>query len=188
MRYYLDTEFIEYGKTIDLISIGIVAEDGREFYAISKEFDWNKAIHCDWLYVNVLRQLPPVTRHCESIPVGVKGINVTTENLPEYKSRDEIKQGILEFIGDDPHPEFWADYAAYDWVALCQLFGKMIDLPTGWPFYCRDIRQALDEHFEGREYEMPAQLESRHHALHDARHVKQLYDFWRSLQTTEPSI
>ncbi len=30
MRYFLDTEFYEDGKTIDLISIGIVAEDGRE--------------------------------------------------------------------------------------------------------------------------------------------------------------
>ena len=32
MKYWLDTEFIEDGKTIDLLSIGIVAEDGREFY------------------------------------------------------------------------------------------------------------------------------------------------------------
>lgn len=30
MRYFLDCEFIEDGRTIDLISIGIVAEDGRE--------------------------------------------------------------------------------------------------------------------------------------------------------------
>jgi hypothetical protein len=29
MKYYYDTEFIEDGRTIDLISIGIVAEDGR---------------------------------------------------------------------------------------------------------------------------------------------------------------
>jgi hypothetical protein len=60
MKYFLDTEFLEgtqdknflgfsYGKTkptIDLISIGIVAEDGREYYAISKEFNlkeaWNR--------------------------------------------------------------------------------------------------------------------------------------------------
>lgn len=33
MKYFLDTEFHEDGKTIDLISIGIVAEDGREYYA-----------------------------------------------------------------------------------------------------------------------------------------------------------
>ena len=39
MRYFYDTEFIENGRTIELISIGVVAEDGREFYAISTEFD-----------------------------------------------------------------------------------------------------------------------------------------------------
>lgn len=60
MNYYLDTEFLEgkqdkqflgikYGETkptIDLISIGIVAEDGRQYYAISKDFNlkeaWNR--------------------------------------------------------------------------------------------------------------------------------------------------
>ena len=35
VKYFFDTEFYEDGKTIDLISIGIVAEDGREFYAVS---------------------------------------------------------------------------------------------------------------------------------------------------------
>ena len=60
MKYFYDTEFLEgkqdrrflgikYGKTlptIDLISIGIVCEDGREYYAISKDFNlkeaWNR--------------------------------------------------------------------------------------------------------------------------------------------------
>ena len=30
MRYFYDTEFIEDGTTIELVSIGVVAEDGRE--------------------------------------------------------------------------------------------------------------------------------------------------------------
>ena len=34
MRIFYDTEFLEDGKTIDLISIGMVAEDGREYYAV----------------------------------------------------------------------------------------------------------------------------------------------------------
>lgn len=56
MNYYLDTEFLEgtqkswFGintkPTIDLISIALVAEDGREYYAISKDFNlkeaWNR--------------------------------------------------------------------------------------------------------------------------------------------------
>ena len=30
MRYFYDTEFIDDGRTIELISIGIAAEDGRD--------------------------------------------------------------------------------------------------------------------------------------------------------------
>lgn len=39
VRYFYDTEFIEDGQTIELVSIGIVAEDGREYYAVSTDFD-----------------------------------------------------------------------------------------------------------------------------------------------------
>lgn len=55
MKYFMDCEFFEgiqktwFGKskpTIDLISIGIVSEDNRQYYAISKDFNlkeaWNR--------------------------------------------------------------------------------------------------------------------------------------------------
>ena len=38
-RYFYDCEFIEDGRTVDLVSIGVVDEHGREFYAVSTEFD-----------------------------------------------------------------------------------------------------------------------------------------------------
>lgn len=53
MKYFMDTEFIEgtqksfIGKrtkpTIDLISIGIISEDGKEYYAVSKDFNLKEA-------------------------------------------------------------------------------------------------------------------------------------------------
>lgn len=56
MDYYLDTEFLEgtqkkrmFGinintmPTIDLISIGLVGEDNREYYAVSKDFNLREA-------------------------------------------------------------------------------------------------------------------------------------------------
>ena len=52
MRYFYDTEFIEDGSTIELVSIGIVAEDGREYYAVSTEFDASNAN--EWVRENVL--------------------------------------------------------------------------------------------------------------------------------------
>lgn len=42
-------------------------------------------------------------------------------------------------------PEFYGYYSDYDWVAFCWLFGKMIDLPKGFPMYCKDLKQMLDE-------------------------------------------
>ena len=56
-RFFYDTEFIEDGVTIDLVSIGVVDETGREFYAVSTEFDERRAI--PWVRRNVLDQLPP---------------------------------------------------------------------------------------------------------------------------------
>ena len=55
MKYWLDTEFIARPFTIDLISIGLVAENGREFYAESNETDWSKA--SPWTLQNVRAQL-----------------------------------------------------------------------------------------------------------------------------------
>lgn len=43
-----------------------------------------------------------------------------------------------------PTPEFYAYYADYDWVVFCWLFGRMIDLPKGFPMYCKDLKQELD--------------------------------------------
>ena len=43
-RYFYDCEFIEDGRTVDLVSIGVVDEHGREFYAVSTEFDDSRAV------------------------------------------------------------------------------------------------------------------------------------------------
>ena len=51
MRYFYDTEFIEDGQTIELVSIGIVGENGSEYYAVSTDFDPSKAN--SWVKDNV---------------------------------------------------------------------------------------------------------------------------------------
>lgn len=154
MRYFIDTEFIERGPghPIKFLSIGIVADDGRELYCeIGNASDLIRAdfaLYRDpWLRDNVLPHL------------GSHGM-----------TRAEIKQRILAFIGDDK-PEFWAYFADYDWVVMCQLFGRMIDLPKGWPMYCRDLKQRMDDRGFGRDL-LPEQGDAEHSALNDARWVR----------------
>lgn len=156
MRYWYDTEFVDTGTIIDLISIGIVAEDGREYYAISTEFDPSNA--SDWVKENVLIYLPP------------------REVGTQWKSRAEIKADLLAFCDGYQYgrPEFWGYYSAYDHVALCQLFGTMMDLPTGWPMYTRDIKQWCDQ--LGNPV-LPKQEAGEHHALADARWTRKAWEF-----------
>ena len=148
MRYYFDTEFIERGALypITLISIGIVAEDGREFYAESSEF--NREDCNPWVQANVLPHL------------RFGGV-----------TRREIADAVRAFVGDDPKHEFWAYYADYDWVVFCQLFGTMIDLPHGWPMFCLDLIQEVKRLGLPREA-LPPDPTDEHYALADARWVR----------------
>lgn len=165
MKYFYDTEFIEDGKTIELISIGIVSEDGREYYAISTEFKEKNA--SQWVKDNVLKYLPPrkVNPMYDSPRLA--------EESRAWKSREQIKKDIIAFIGEGK-PEFWAYYADYDHVALCQLFGRMIDLPSGYPMYTNDIKQLC---VSMGNPQLPEQKTTEHHALEDARWTKMAYEF-----------
>ena len=55
MKIFFDTEFLEDGKTIDLISIGLVREDGKELYLINKDMNVRKAIKDVWVRENVMK-------------------------------------------------------------------------------------------------------------------------------------
>jgi len=99
--------------------------------------------------------------------------NIKGQSLA-WKSRNRIREDILEFCNHGK-PEFWAYYADYDHVVLCQLFGKMIDLPKGWPMYTRDIKQLCDSLGNPK---LPEQdTSSEHNALFDARWTKEAYEF-----------
>lgn len=259
MKYFLDTEFIEgpqtkrtfflpIGKskpTIDLISIGIVCEDGREYYAISKDFnlkeawnryDWKRKSVSDgiagaykvyWLRDNVLKPIYDELERIEIInyegfidPHYELNLNFNYRRLKRLikkhgKSNEEIATDIIKFtslkaegfdgtlnpvsVSRKPTPiEFYSYYADYDWVVFCWLFGRMIDLPNGFPMYCKDLKQESDRIYNlkkeeyakggGRNFinklanhpSYPRQL-NEHNALADARWNIELYNFLNTL-------
>lgn len=154
-RIFYDTEFIEDGSTIDLVSIGMVDLAGRSLYAISTEFDPDPAD--PWVRLNVLDKLPD-------------------RSDPAWMPREEIRQRVLEFLAPTPNwedLELWAYYAAYDHVALAQLLGpRMIDLPTGVPMFTKDLMQRWQDIGQPPKPEQPA---DEHDALADARWNRELW-------------
>jgi len=87
--------------------------------------------------------------------------------------KQEIGGAVRRFIACDK-PEFWGWFADYDWVVFCWLFGAMVDLPKGWPMYCRDIKQWADQ-LGG--IPLPDQTSDEHHALLDARWNKKAFEY-----------
>ena len=130
MKYFIDTEFIEgfrkpwLGKKahfIDLISIGIVAENGNEYYAISSEFDPKEAN--TWVYENVLNPLllewvqsysgDCRNRYLDRIANTGKHGSIRVMQKFAGKSLHTIAEEILRYIAynenEDLHPaDFYA--------------------------------------------------------------------------------
>lgn len=92
-----------------------------------------------------------------------------------------IRNQVREFIQATPDPELWAWYAAYDHVALAQLFGRMIDLPDGVPMWTNDLKQEAERLGNPQ---MPEQAEGHHNALSDARHNLAMDRHLRNLTET----
>ena len=165
MRYFLDTEFIEKRDSIDLISIGIVGEDGSALHLLSSDYDGADA--SDWVVKNVLTPMYKalVTDDAES------DYTILNFNKAIGMPRDEIATELKKFIKVDDSLEFWAYYGDYDWVVFCWIFGTMIELPKGYPIFCMDLKQSLVE--SGKD-KIPDPVDE-HNALADAKWNRDLY-------------
>lgn len=178
MRYYFDTEFMEDGKRIELISIGIVAEDGREIYLGNINADLNRAN--DWVKVNVLPHVP-----AWNAAAADRRVTTGNHDLRFWQTPEVISDRIRDFINpESKRPiEIWAYYADYDWVLFCQLFGAMSKLPSWFPMMAMDLMQlAIDMRIcrpgESLKDHVP-QPDGEHDALEDARWNKRAHEWLR---------
>lgn len=229
MKYFFDTEFIEgfqkpikwlptigsFNKpyhSIQLISIGIVCEDGRKYYAISNEFNPDDAN--DWVKENVISKLEAKNTYHYGTGIAWKSnkliacdimmfvLDKTGSRLKSWHGfLDDFYREMLKFepssCGEES-PEFYAYYADYDWVVFCSLFGTMMDLPKGFPMYCKDLKQSVDDIVDGcvkrkevanfkdglfwlkHQDDYPTQ-KNEHDALDDARWNFKLYEYLKTL-------
>lgn len=156
VRYFLDCEFLESGgeEPIHLLSLGMVAEDGRELYLVNRDCPVWKA------NAFVREQVLP---HID---------------MAQGQSRAAMRKAVLDFVGARK-PEFWGAWASYDWVCLCGLMGRMIDLPRGWPMFVRDLKQWSAMLGDPP---WPRQEGVRHDALADARWHRDVWKFLSGIQ------
>jgi hypothetical protein len=192
-RVFYDTEFLENGRTVELISIGLITDDGATYYAVNGDLDdsstitlenrntaWDRIVEHDWLVRNVVPHLPLNGRPAATLgsmfggKANARGVRLDHTNS-DVKPRQVIANEVRDFLrAAGPDIELWAWYGAYDHVVLCWLWGRMIDLPDGVPMWTNDLRQ---ERARLGDPEMPRQGAGEHNALADAVHNRDMARF-----------
>ncbi|WP_321930562.1 3'-5' exonuclease family protein [Paraburkholderia guartelaensis] len=84
-RYFLDTEFTSF-ESCELISLVIVGEDGREFYAEVSDFE--RGLRSDFVRQTVLLQLGnppgramPARQVCQELPAWLAEVPLKPRSL-----------------------------------------------------------------------------------------------------------
>lgn len=174
MKLFFDTEFTGLRKDTTLISIGIVSEDGRKFYAELTDYNENQ---CNkWINENVVKNLhlPHIPWHSkctENIKKLEEDGYVISQNphipregaLLEYdyfKSDNKnmtalgdstwIGIALNEWLKQFDTIQFVSDVCHYDFVLLIDLItngGTALDLPDNISAVCHDINQDIAQHF-----------------------------------------
>jgi hypothetical protein len=172
MKFFLATTFIQGASELDLVSLGIRAEDGREFYRQNQECCFKEADA--WVTENILSNLTHLDwfydRGARAYKLAYSAVSPRAR-FP-WATRREILQDLQRFIGDGP--EFWSYRGSYDWVLLCLLFGSYASFPLRWPRYCFHLEQRRQEMGAPSLPEQP-DGGARHHALDRARWTHQAW-------------
>lgn len=172
MKIFFDTEFTGLHKNTTLISIGLISEDGKSFYA--ELTDYNPEQCNEWIKNNVINNL--YLQHIYHESDCLKKIKELTANgyiisenpnIPEtnalcqYDYFKPEKNGNMIAVGqgywvgialeewfkqfDDV--ELISDVCHYDMVLLIDLFGSAFDLPETVGASCHDINQDIARHY-----------------------------------------
>lgn len=182
MNLFFDAEFSGIRKNTTLISIGIVSENGKKFYAEFSDYDQSQ---CDeWIKENVLKN----TVICGNNKLYQEHQNM--KNLTVSMGRKEkIRQELSEWLSQFDEVQFVSDVCHYDMVLLIDIFGTAFDLPNNVSAVCHDINSDIAKHYEVSEREafyksredIVAELcgefiaGDKHNSLYDAEVIKAIY-------------
>lgn len=192
MKIFFDTEFTGLHKNTTLISIGLVDENNRTFYAEFSDYDDSQ---CDeWIYKNVIKHL----KWSKEGPIE-NFTNISENALEAYGIKEYIKNVLADWLSEYDNVELVSDVCHYDMVLFIDIFGSAFDIPKNVNPACHDINQDIASHYGISEIEAfdlsreeiiethnelikedwPEEVikinGDKHNSLYDAKIIKEIY-------------
>jgi hypothetical protein len=174
-KIFFDCEFTGLHQKTTLISIGLVSECGKTFYAEFTDYDESQVDA--WIEENVVDKLlfndPKTTNWMENIEGD-------QSNIKCHGNSDFIKSYLEKWLSQFSVIEIWSDCLAYDWVLFCQIWGHTFNIPKNVYYIPFDIctlfkMKGIDPDVSREEF-AGIKSENKHNALHDAEVIKKCYE------------
>lgn len=182
MNIYFDTEFTGLHKNTTLISIGLVDENNRTFYAEFTDFDQSQVN--DWILENVIEHLicnKPENR-------GKRGTSIFGDKTIVVGEKQLIKTELENWLSEYDDVQLVSDVCHYDMVLFIDIFGDAFSIPKNVSAVCYDInqdiakynkysnREAFDESRENFIGRQGITINGdKHNSLYDAMVIKEIY-------------
>jgi len=184
---FFDMEFTGLHQNTTLISLGIVSECGKTFYAELNDYDESQVD--EWLKENVIDKLkfhapteeedePWVMTRFKDNPVGNPISN--SYSLEVRCDRTELKVQLNQWLSQFEEIQMVSDCLAYDWVLWNHIWGHAFNIPDNVFYIPLDIctmffMKGIDPDIGREEFsEMKANPE-KHNALWDAKVIKKCF-------------
>ena len=188
MKIFFDTEFTGLHKNTTLISIGLVDENDRCFYAEFTDYDESQCD--DWIKEHVIDNLlyKHFDKEGEPNTISIFGNKYYAKGDKRY-----IKNQLEEWLLPYDKVQLISDVCHYDMVLFIDLFGTAFDLPRCINPASHDINQDIARYYEISEKEaFDFSREKilkdnniiikgyKHNSLYDAKVIKAIYEIIKS--------
>lgn len=183
MNLFFDTEFTGLHAGTTLVSIGIVAENGKKFYAEFSDYDESQCD--DWIRENVLKHTI-----LGGNDILAKRLGEDSETTVVLGGKVDIQHELGKWLKQFDGVQFVSDVCHYDMVLLIDIFGGAFDLPNNVSAVCHDINQDIAKHygisereaFDKSREDIVSELRGsfivgdKHNSLYDAEVIKAIYE------------
>lgn len=197
MKIFFDTEFTGLHQKTTLISIGLVSDCGKSFYAELTDYD--KTQIDEWLQQNVIDNLimwesDVAKLSISPLPNGCDARD--PDNIRMIGSIEYVKFRLTEWLTQFDSVEIWSDCLSYDWVLFNQIFGHAFKIPKNVYYIPFDIctmmklkavdpdinrEEFITENYIGEFNPLNSIPGKKHNALYDAFIIKECYKILDSL-------
>ena len=172
-KIFFDTEFTGLHQKTTLISIGLISECGKTFYAELTDFDMMQID--EWLEENVINNLS-----LNKEEHGIKSSSLFGDEQKFLECSFNVKIALETWLSQFESVEMWSDCLSYDWVLFNQLFGHAFSIPKNVYYIPFDICtlfhiKGIDPDVNREEFSNMKEGSQKHNALWDAKVIRECF-------------